>query len=160
MPSGSEWSRAHLLLVAALLVVASSRSLLSRLLLLLVLVLGLALLGQRLLQDLEDLLVGDLLVALDLAQVGRRRRRDLLETVLGDGCRGMVLAYRYSTINRRIDRQISTHPHGVTYLWSSVTGRRARCPCRPRPRTAGRRCPGRTRRRRPWRRARPRAAGG
>ena len=54
----------HLLIITALLVIISSRSLLGWLLLLLVL--RLRLLCKWLLQDLEDFLVGDLLVALDL----------------------------------------------------------------------------------------------
>lgn len=56
------------LFIAALLIIRSSRSLLSRLLLL-VLILGLGLLGQRLLQDLENFLVRDLFVSLQLRKI-------------------------------------------------------------------------------------------
>jgi len=53
---------------------------------LLLLVLVLRLLGKRLLKDLEDLLVGDLLVGLELAKVRSRRSTETGDTVLGDGC--------------------------------------------------------------------------
>jgi hypothetical protein len=61
------------------------------------LLLGLALLlsgisGQRLLEDLENLLVGDLLVRLELAEVKLRGGAQLGDAVLGDGCRAVVLA--------------------------------------------------------------------
>lgn len=59
-------------------------SLLSSALLLLVLVLGL--LSKRLLKDLENLLVGDLLVGLELGKVRSRRSTQTGDTVLGDGC--------------------------------------------------------------------------
>lgn len=59
-------------------------SLLSGALLLLVLVLGL--LGKRLLKNLQNLLVGDLLVGLELGEVRSRRSTETGDTVLGDGC--------------------------------------------------------------------------
>jgi hypothetical protein len=58
----------HLFIAALVIIRSSSRSLLGRLLLL-ILVLGLALLGQRLLQDLENFLVRDLLVRLQLRKI-------------------------------------------------------------------------------------------
>jgi len=77
------------IIVIAVVVIGLGGGLLGWLLLLLF-VLGLALLGQRLLEDLEHLLVRDLLVALDLRQVKRWRGGDLLEAVLGDGCSDYV----------------------------------------------------------------------
>lgn len=53
---------------------------------LLLLVLVLRLLGKRLLKDLKDLLVGDLLVGLELGKVRSRRSTQTGDTVLGDGC--------------------------------------------------------------------------
>lgn len=70
---------ARLLLVALLL----AGLLGGLLLLLLVLVAGVP--GQRLLQNLKNLLVLDLLVRLDLAQVKSRRGAQLGDAVLGDG---------------------------------------------------------------------------
>lgn len=59
-------------------------SLLGGALLLLVLVLGL--LSKRLLKNLQDLLVGDLLVGLELGKVRSRRSTQTGDTVLSDGC--------------------------------------------------------------------------
>lgn len=59
-------------------------SLLGGALLLLVLVLGL--LSKRLLKNLQNLLVGDLLVGLELGKVRSRRSTQTGDTVLGDGC--------------------------------------------------------------------------
>ena len=53
--------------------------------LLLVLVLVLRLLGKRLLKDLKNLLIGDLLVGLELGKVRSRRSTQTGDTVLGDG---------------------------------------------------------------------------
>ena len=53
---------------------------------LLLLVLVLRLLGKRLLKDLKNLLVGDLLVGLELGKVRSRRSTQTGDTVLGDGC--------------------------------------------------------------------------
>ena len=53
---------------------------------LLLLVLVLRLLSKRLLKDLKNLLVGDLLVGLELGKVRSRRSTQTGDTVLGDGC--------------------------------------------------------------------------
>jgi hypothetical protein len=53
---------------------------------LLLLVLVLRLLGKRLLKDLENLLVGDLLVGLELGKIRSRGSTETGDTVLGDGC--------------------------------------------------------------------------
>ena len=53
--------------------------------LLLVLVLVLRLLGKRLLKDLKNLLIGDLLVGLELGKIRGRGRTQTGDTVLGDG---------------------------------------------------------------------------
>jgi hypothetical protein len=52
---------------------------------LLLLVLVLRLLGKRLLKDLKNLLVGDLLVGLELGKVRSGRSTQTGDTVLGDG---------------------------------------------------------------------------
>jgi hypothetical protein len=62
------YHQVHLFVIAAVGIFRSSRSLLGRLLLL-VLVLGLRLFGQRLLQDLENFLVRDLLFSLEFGQI-------------------------------------------------------------------------------------------
>ncbi len=72
-----------LLVIAALLIIISCCGLLDGLLLLLVL--GFGLLCQGLLEDLEDLLVGDFLVGLELGEIGGGWSCDSLETVLCDG---------------------------------------------------------------------------
>lgn len=48
--------------------------------------------GQGLLQDLENLFVGNLLVSLVLAEVELRGTAQLGDAVLGDGCRAHMLA--------------------------------------------------------------------
>jgi hypothetical protein len=53
---------------------------------LLLLVLVLRLLGKRLLKNLEDLLVSDLLVGLEFGKIRSRRSTETGDTVLGDGC--------------------------------------------------------------------------
>lgn len=88
-------SSRRLLVVAVLLILTLllGGSLLGGLLLLLVLALALpGVPGQRLLKDLEDLLVGDLVVRLVLADVQRRGTAQLGDAVLGNG---------YSTSQRR-----------------------------------------------------------
>lgn len=67
-------------------ILGGGSSLLGRLLLLLALALLSRVSGQGLLQNLENLLVGDLLVRLDLAQVKSRGASQLGDAVLGDGC--------------------------------------------------------------------------
>ena len=52
---------------------------------LLLLVLVLRLLGKRLLKDLKNLLIGDLLVGLELGKIRGRGRTQTGDTVLGDG---------------------------------------------------------------------------
>ena len=98
-----------LLVVAALLVIVCSCSFLGWLLLLLVL--GLCLFGQRLLQNLEDFLIGDLLVRLELGQIRGRWCGDLLKTIFRDSL-GKRLAY---SDLRKVFPDFSTHQS-----WSAV----------------------------------------
>ena len=80
--------RTRLLLVVRLfLLLLSGVGLLGGLPLLLVLLvaLGAGRFGQRLLEDLEDFFILDLLVRLDLGQVDRLRSSQLGDAVLGDG---------------------------------------------------------------------------
>lgn len=89
-------STLNLLLVGALLLggTTSSSRLLGWLLLLLVLALGTGVLGERLLKDLEDLLISDLLVSLALLDVEGRWGAQTGETVLSDGCAGSAMDAR------------------------------------------------------------------
>lgn len=75
------------LFLVALVCLLLVGSLLGRLLLLL-LVLGLGTrgLGQRLLENFEDLLIGNLLIGLERLEVWCLWCSELCETVLGDGC--------------------------------------------------------------------------
>ena len=81
----NKWSESLLLVtLIALLLVGSLGGWL--LLLLLVLGLGARSLCQGLFKDLEDLLVGDLLVGLEGLKIWCLWCAELCETVLGDGC--------------------------------------------------------------------------
>lgn len=70
--------------------------LLGRLLLLALALLLASVAGQGLLENLENLLVGNLLVRLDLAEVQLRGATELGQAVLGEGCGGLAALHRLS----------------------------------------------------------------